>query len=140
MICDLGYKTLEHQSIKEKRVRDTVFQIFGTAIKRYNHAMSFPVQILQIMRTSEISLAPIAHGINLLYEEFDIKTIFSVLLNELIETLNSDAADSQTSRFLSHFLSELGTVAPKLLVPHLSTLGEELLNLDVRDFIVFFFF
>lgn len=131
MICDLGYRTLEHSSVKEKRVQDTVFQILGTAIKRYNHALSFPVKILQIIRTSEISLIPIANGINLLYEEFDIKTIFSVLLNEFIEILNSDQADSQTSRYLSQFLSELGHVAPKLIVPHLSMLGEELLNLDV---------
>lgn len=131
MICDLGYRTLEHSSVKEKRVQDTVFQILGTAIKRYNHALSFPVRILQIIRTSEISLIPIAHGINLLYEEFEIKTIFSVLLNEFIEILNSDMADNQTSRYLSLFLSELGHVAPKLIVPHLSMLGEELLNLDV---------
>lgn len=132
MVCEVGYRTLEHMSIREKRVSDTVFQIFGTALKRYNHALTFPVRILQIMRTSEISLAPTANGLHLLYEEYGITTIFSVLLKDLVDTLSNDAADSQTSKFFSQFLTELGTVAPKLIIPHLSTLAEELLNLEVN--------
>ena len=135
MICDLGYRTLEHYSIKEKRVCDTVFQIFGTAIKRYNHALTFPVRMLQILKTTEIALAPSASGISLLYEEFGISTIFSVLLKEIIDNLSLDAADNQTSKFFSQFLMELGTISPKLMIPHLSMLGEELLNLDVILFI-----
>lgn len=131
MLCDMGYRTLETVDIKERRVSDTVFQIFGVAIKRYNHALTFPVKILQILRTCELAVVPAANGVNLLAEEFGITTIFSTLLHDLVETLAVDAADSTTSKYFGQFLSELGQVAPKLLIPHLATLRDELLNLEV---------
>lgn len=127
----MAYRSLENPMIKEKKVADTVFQIFGTAIKRYNHALTFPVRILQILRTCEVAVSPSAHGVYLLAEEFGITTIFSTLLKDLVDTLSVDAADSSTSKYFSQFLSELGTIAPKLLIPHLATLRDELLNLDV---------
>lgn len=136
MICDLGYRTLEHSSVREKRVSDVVFQIFGTAIKRYNHAMVFPVRILQILRKYEIAVIPIANGISLLYEEYDIKTIFSRLLTDLIENLNVAVADTQVAKNFSQFLLEMGQVAPRHVMPHLSNLGEELLNVEVNHCII----
>jgi len=116
------------------------FQLLGVAIKRYNHAITFPVKILNILQTSEISISPIANGAQVLYEEFGLTSIFSVLITSLIEIVRCDAADSQTSKNLSLFLTELGTIAPKLMIPHLSTLGDELLNLDVCFFKIVFWF
>lgn len=132
LICDLSYRTLEQSYIDERRVNGTIFKLFGTAIKRYNHALNFPVRVLQILRTSESSVAPIANGINILFEEYGITTIFSVLLKDLIDMLSVDAADTQTIKNFSLFLTELGSIAPKIIIPHLSILGEEILNLEVN--------
>lgn len=130
VICDICYRTLEQSYVKSRNVSDSVFQILGTAIKRYNHALSFPVRTLQILERCEASIVPIAGGVMLLYEEFGIATIYPVLIKELIERLSMDAADVQTARHCSQFMVELGTLAPKLIIPHLSTLSEELLGLE----------
>uniref|UniRef100_A0A4Y0API6 Condensin complex subunit 1 n=1 Tax=Anopheles funestus TaxID=62324 RepID=A0A4Y0API6_ANOFN len=130
VICDVCYRTLEQSYVRNRGTVDSVFQIFGTAIKRYNHSLSFPVRILQILEHTEAAIPPIAAGMLLLYEEFGIQTIYPVILKEIIERLGVDSADSQTARFFSLFLIELGTLAPKLMIPHLSTLSEELLSLD----------
>ncbi|XP_021694016.1 condensin complex subunit 1 isoform X2 [Aedes aegypti] len=130
VICDVCYRTLEQSFVKNRALVDSVFQILGTAIKRYNHALSFPVRTMQILERCEASIAPIAAGVMLLYEEFGIATIYPVLIKELIERLGADAADAQVARHFSQFLLELGTLAPKLIIPHLSTLSDELLGLE----------
>uniref|UniRef100_A0A182VSA9 Condensin complex subunit 1 n=1 Tax=Anopheles minimus TaxID=112268 RepID=A0A182VSA9_9DIPT len=130
VICDVCYRSLEQTYVRNRKIVDSVFQILGTAIKRYNHSMSFPVRILQILEHFEAAIPLIAAGILLLYEEFSIQTIYPVILKEIIERLSVDAADSQTARFYSIFMTELGTLAPKLMIPHLSMLSEELLNVD----------
>uniref|UniRef100_A0A182NKW6 Condensin complex subunit 1 n=1 Tax=Anopheles dirus TaxID=7168 RepID=A0A182NKW6_9DIPT len=130
VICDVCYRTLEQSYVRNRSMADSVFQILGTAIKRYNHSLSFPVRILQILEHVETAIPSIAAGVLLLHEEFSIQTIYSVIIKEIIERLSVDSADQQTARCFSSFLVELGTLAPKLMIPHLSTLGEELLNLE----------
>ncbi|XP_053963844.1 condensin complex subunit 1 [Anastrepha ludens] len=132
LICDICYRTLEliHSRSDNRHITDTVFQIFGTAIKRYNHALTFPVRVLQILRTSEHAALSIASGINVLYEEYGISSVFSVLIKDIVETLSVDSVDTVVSRNFSNFLMELATIAPKLMIPHLSTLADELLNCE----------
>ncbi|XP_063704070.1 condensin complex subunit 1 [Culicoides brevitarsis] len=129
LICEMSYRTIEQQYVKEKRVAETAFQILGTAIKRYNHAMVFPVKILQIVSDKDYSIRQIAESsYTILYDECGINSIFDVLIKELAERLIEGASDSKLSKHYSQFLSDLGNVAPKLMLPHLSDLGEELLN------------
>ncbi|KAL1403538.1 hypothetical protein pipiens_019322, partial [Culex pipiens pipiens] len=52
-----------------------------------------------------------------------------VLIKELIERLKVDATDSQTAKHMIQLL-ELGMLAPKLIIQHLSTLSDELRNLE----------
>lgn len=139
MFCELGYRTLETHWIKQKRVESTVFQTFGISIKRYNHALTFPVRIIQILRLNEIAIVPIANGICLLNDDFGISTISTVLLKDLVETLQEVSGDSQIAKHFSSFLTELGSVGSKLLVPHLSKLAEDLLNVEVSKKPAFFF-
>ncbi|XP_035900362.1 condensin complex subunit 1 isoform X2 [Anopheles stephensi] len=130
VICDICYRTLEQPYVRTRNIADSVFQILGTAIKRYNHSLAFPVRILQIIEHIETAIPPVAAGVLLLYEEFGIQTIYPVIIKEIIERLSVDSADSQTAKFYSMFLIELGTLAPKLMIPHLSMLSEELLSLE----------
>lgn len=117
---------------KEKKVCDTIFQILGTAIKKYNHALVFPVRVLEILQTkkAENAISPISKGVYLLYEEFGIQTIFSVLVRDIVFNLKGDVSDTLTSKNIGTFLMELSTVAPKLIIPHLPILAEELLNCE----------
>ncbi|KAL1380186.1 hypothetical protein pipiens_005554, partial [Culex pipiens pipiens] len=48
---------------------------------------------------------------------------------ELIERVNVDTTYSQTAKHMSQLL-ELGMLAPKLIIPHLSTMSDELRNLE----------
>ncbi|XP_017099590.2 condensin complex subunit 1 [Drosophila bipectinata] len=130
MFCDICYRTLElHQLRSDNRhIFDTVFQILGTCIKRFNQAMTFPVRILQVLRGTEHSASSIANGILLLHEEYGISSVFSILLKSIVEVLNQDTSDSAVSKNFSNFLTEFANIAPKLIIPHLAKLAEELLD------------
>ncbi|KAL1377553.1 hypothetical protein pipiens_016185 [Culex pipiens pipiens] len=58
-----------------------------------------------------------------------IASIYLVLNKELIERVNVDTTYSQTAKHMSQLL-ELGMLAPKLIIPHLSTMSDELRNLE----------
>lgn len=48
MIAEPCYKALEEQIIKTKVVRETVFQILGVLIKKYNHGTSCLIKLVQV--------------------------------------------------------------------------------------------
>lgn len=132
MICDICYRTLElvPQRSDNQHIIDTLFHIFGIAIKRYNHAITFPARTLQILRSTEHAATTVANGILLLHNEYGITTVFSILMKDIIEALTLDTSDTVVSKNFSHFLTEFSGIAPKLMIPHLSKLGEELLGCE----------
>ncbi|EDS30257.1 conserved hypothetical protein [Culex quinquefasciatus] len=85
VICDICYRTLEQSYVK-----NCVFQILGTAIKCYNLTLSFPVRILQNLEHCEASIAPIAGGVMLLYEEFGFASIYPVLIKDRAARLRDE--------------------------------------------------
>lgn len=48
MVAEPCYKALEEQIIKTKVVRETVFQILGVLIKKYNHGTSCLIKLVQV--------------------------------------------------------------------------------------------
>lgn len=80
----------------------------------------------------EMAVTPIAIGILVLNDHFNITTIFGVILKELIESLNmANAADQTIAKNSSNFLTAIAELSPKIVIPHLSMMGQELLNLEV---------
>lgn len=130
LFCEVAYRTLEHPSIKSVSIINTVFQILGYAIKRYNHGISFPVYLVQIIESCENAISPIANGIKILYEEFGITTIFSALIESLVDKLSADETDPHKSKLFSQFLTEMTSVAPNLILPHILKLSENLMNAE----------
>lgn len=130
LICDICYRFIETAANKERKFGDTIFQILGIAIKRYNHAMTFPVKTMQIIRTIENVAPVIASGITILSEEFGINSIFGILINEIVDCVAEDASDGVLVKNISSFIVELCNVSCKLLMSHLSTIAEELLNCE----------
>jgi len=55
LIADCCYKILEDPGIsaaKVKYMRETIFQVLGTLIKRYNHGLSCSVKIVHVCAQS----------------------------------------------------------------------------------------
>ncbi|XP_034479128.1 condensin complex subunit 1 [Drosophila innubila] len=132
MICDICYRTLElvPQRPDNRHIIETLFYIFGIAIKRYNHAITFPARTLQILRSTEHAATTVANGILLLHDKYGITTVFSILMKDIVEGLTLDTSDTVVSRNFSNFLAEFSGIAPKLMIPHLSQLGDELLGCE----------
>ncbi|EDX14871.1 condensin complex subunit 1 [Drosophila simulans] len=130
LLCDPCYRTIELLPLRvdNKHVFDTIFQILGTSIKRFNQAMTFPVRILQILRGTEHASHSVAAGILLLHEEYGISSVFSILIKSIVDALRMDSSDSSVSKHFSNFLAEFSNIAPSLIVPHLEKLAEDLLD------------
>lgn len=133
LVVELPYRTLEHPAIHESRVNDMVFRIIGVSIKRYNHGLNYPVRVAQVLVSKEIAVVPIANGVRLLNDDFKIHTAFEKLLEELIESLNGALVDPLIGKHFALFMTHLCSIAPQLITPHLSHMGEELLNLEVSS-------
>lgn len=136
-MCDLAYRTLSHPSIKDDGTVQIVFQILGKAIKNYNHAMSFPVQIVQILEREEIAVIPIARGVGYLYDELSITTVLNILIKEFIDQLNVNMPSATTSKHFSMFLTEIGEHSSELALLCLQN-SEEILNLEVTGLGIYF--
>ncbi|XP_017083275.2 condensin complex subunit 1 [Drosophila eugracilis] len=130
MLCDICYRTIELLPLRadNKHVFDTIFQILGTSIKRFNQAMTFPVRILQILRGTEHASTSVAAGILLLHEEYGISSVFSILIKSIVDALKLDSSDSTVSKHFSSFLAEFSNIAPSLIIPHLEKLADDLLD------------
>lgn len=129
LCADFAYRTLEHPSIKQENVADSCFQIFGTLLKRYNHSLVFPVRIFNILKSCEMAVSAIAHGMEILHEQYDIKSIFKVIIEQILQGLD-DSADTAVVRNISNFFTELGNIAPALLMPYIREIASDVLSLD----------
>lgn len=128
LFCDVCYATLEQNYFRQNRVGDTAFQILGIAVKRYNHAITLPVQLLRILRAYEHSIPFLVRGVKLLIEEFNITSILQILIDEIIDDLHIDQADTQTAKNFGIFLTDITIDSPKLMYSHLTLLSDKLLN------------
>lgn len=130
LCADFAYRTIEHPTIKKKNVEDTSFQILGTLLKSYNHAMVFPVRIFELMKSNEISSIAIANGVVIIYEQYGIQTILKVMIEQILNGLDNDVSDGPVVKNISCFFSELGTTAPTLVMPFLREIASDVLNLE----------
>lgn len=101
------------------------------AIKRYRHAMAFTVHIVEILEREESAVAPVAHGIHILNDQFGITSILSNLLNEIIDRVDENPASQTISKNLSLLITEIGEISLDLSVQCLE-MASELLNLEVN--------
>jgi condensin complex subunit 1 len=129
LCADLAYRSLEHATNKDKNVGDTSFQILGTLLKRFNHSIVFPIRTFEILKSCDSAISSIAQGMVILYEQYGIQTIFKVMIEQVLQGLD-DSADAQAVKNISNFLTELGSIAPTLLMPFIREVADEVLSLD----------
>lgn len=130
LCAELAYRTVEHHSIKQKNVEDTTFQILGTLLKSYNHAIVFPVRIFELMKSSEQSSMAIAGGVIILNEQYGIQTVLKVIIDQILNALDQDTSDGPVVKNISTFFSELGNIAPTLVMPFIRDIAGNVLNLE----------
>lgn len=131
LFCNLAYHMLTQPAMRERRLAEAVFHVFGVAIKQYNHAMAFPVRIIQILESNDSAVSAVAQGMKILAEEYNITTVFNVLMTEFIERLNVASPDLVVSKNFSQFITEVAETCPEITVSNLSQFSEDLLNLEV---------
>lgn len=89
--------------------------------------MILPTKLLQTLRNCEHSIPFIVSGVIILIKDFNITSILKVLIDEIIEELEIDEADSQTSKNFGNFLNELTVTDSELMYTHLANLSSALL-------------
>lgn len=130
LCADFAYRTIEHPTIKQKNVEDTSFQVLGTLLKSYNHSIVFPTRIFELMKSSELSATAIAGGVVVLFEQYGIQTILKVIIEQILNGLDNSAGDGPVVKNISCFFTELGNVAPTLVMPFIRDIASEVLNLE----------
>ena len=130
LCADFTYRTIEHPSIKAEHVQDTCFQILGTLLKSYNHSIVFPVRIFELMKSSEMAAVAIANGVVVLYGKYGLQTILKVIIAQILNGLDNDSSDGPVVKNISAFFTELGTIAPQLVMPFIREMASDVLNLE----------
>ncbi|XP_068633143.1 condensin complex subunit 1 [Battus philenor] len=129
MVAEPCYKALEEQIIKTKTVRETVFQVLGVLIKKYNHGTSCLIKLVQILETAEHAVMPICAGVVQLTKEFGLGTFGPQMVREIEVALASSeeesggaGAEQGAAKNCGTFLLELTKELPKEMTNAISTL------------------
>ncbi|XP_061383844.1 condensin complex subunit 1 [Danaus plexippus] len=127
MVAEPCYKALEEQIIKNKSVRETVFQILGVLIKKYNHGTSCLIKLVQVLQMVEHSVSPICAGVVQLTKDFGLGTFGPQMVREIAEALASTEADNcgteqGAAKNCGSFLLELTKELPKEMANAIATI------------------
>ncbi|XP_045498529.1 condensin complex subunit 1 [Colias croceus] len=128
MAVEPCYVALEDQIIKTKTVRETVFQILGVLIKRYNHGTACIIKLVQILQMVEHSISPMCAGVVQLTKDFSLGTFAPQMVREIAEALasseeeNSAGTEQGAARNCGTFLLELTKELPKEMTGAMATI------------------
>ncbi|KPI95576.1 Condensin complex subunit 1 [Papilio xuthus] len=129
MVAYPCYKALEEQIIKNKTVRDTVFQVLGVLEKKYNHGTACLIKLVQILEIVEHAVSPICAGVVQLTKNFGLGTFGPQMVREIEVSLASTEEDAGgmgteqgAARNYGAFLLELTKELPKEMIKAISTL------------------
>nr|XP_045604996.1 condensin complex subunit 1-like [Procambarus clarkii] len=126
LIANCCYKILESPSMnlaRTKPTRDSIFQIIGTLIKKFNHGLGCALKLMQLLQHFEHMVTPAAQGVILLVESFGIKSVVAELVREISKVDARDLLkDTSGLRNFSQFLMEVSDKCPQVVMPSLSLL------------------
>ncbi|XP_022814014.1 condensin complex subunit 1 [Spodoptera litura] len=129
MVADPCYKALEEQIIKNKSIRETVFQVLGVLIKKYNHGTSCLIKLVQVLQMMEHAVSPICAGVVQLTKEFGLGTFGPQMVREIAEALASTddenvgaGTEQGATKNCGAFLLELTKEMPKEMTTAIATI------------------
>ncbi|CAL4065931.1 unnamed protein product, partial [Meganyctiphanes norvegica] len=126
LIANCCYKILETPSmnlVRSKASRDSIFQVLGMLVKKFNHGLACSLKLMQLLQHFEHLVGPVASGVVSIMEDFGNTAVLSELVREIAKIDHRDMAkDSSGMRNYSQFLVEVSERSPQVIMPSLSLL------------------
>ncbi|KAF7403509.1 hypothetical protein HZH68_006303 [Vespula germanica] len=123
VLSQICYNVIEHcKDIKQKHTRQTIFEILGILIKKYNHAIICVVRIVQLVKLCDTLPAYIAPGI----VHMDAECGCNGLLKQVIKEIDQTEPTEAESRNISTFLENIATLKPDIMLPIMGDILEYL--------------
>ncbi|KAK0094256.1 hypothetical protein PV326_011424 [Microctonus aethiopoides] len=125
LIADICYKILENdKEIRQKQTRLVIWQILGTLVQRYIHAITCAIKIIQLVRMDD-ALAPIlADGVVIMVKENNCPSFIAKIAHEIEE----NSLEEAEARNVSSFLEAIASSSVDLMLPILNNILEYLEN------------
>ncbi|KAL0134605.1 hypothetical protein PUN28_001419 [Cardiocondyla obscurior] len=125
VLSQICYKILEQsKDVKQKQIRQIIFEILGTLIKKYNHGIACTVRIVQLVKLCDMLAPSIAAGVVHLVTECGCNG----LIKEVINEIGQSDINEVDCRNISIFIENIGTTQPDLIIPFLDELIDYLSN------------
>ncbi|XP_072035794.1 LOW QUALITY PROTEIN: condensin complex subunit 1-like [Amphiura filiformis] len=126
LISGCCYKMFENPTVSQVRCQGTraaLIQVLGILVKRYNHALSASLKIIQLLQHFEHVVSPMAQAVHVFVEQFGIKSVASEIMRELGSMDPQDLArDNSGTRAYAAFLVEVAEKIPAVILPSISVL------------------
>jgi hypothetical protein len=104
-------------TVKDKGLRESIFQLIGVLVQHYNHALGAATSITHLLPHFEHLAAPLASLVETCVTEYGDTRVLPEVLREITNMDGKDLAqDTSGTRYISTFLSELGTRLPEQIL------------------------
>ncbi|KAG5344488.1 CND1 protein, partial [Acromyrmex charruanus] len=122
-LAQICYKILEQsKDAKQKHARETIFEILGTLVKKYNHGITCVVRIVQLVKLYDALAVPIAAGVVHMITECGCNGLIKEVMNEI----GQSEVNETDSRNISIFLENIAISQPNLIIPILDNITDYL--------------
>ncbi|XP_012064392.1 PREDICTED: condensin complex subunit 1 [Atta cephalotes] len=122
-LAQICYKILEQsKDAKQKHTRETIFEILGTLVKKYNHGITCIVRIVQLVKLYDALAIPIAAGVVHMITECGCNGLIKEVMNEI----GQNEVNETDSRNMSIFLENIAISQPNLIIPILDNITDYL--------------
>ncbi|KAK3104798.1 hypothetical protein FSP39_010318 [Pinctada imbricata] len=126
MVTNCVYKLLENTNItyvRSKETRDAINNIIGIMVKRYNHALSASLKILQLLQHFEHLVNPLADMVEVITNQYGNRSVVGEIMREVGRKDPKDLArDNSGTRSFSSFLVEVAEKVPSVMLTNISVL------------------
>ncbi|XP_029054482.2 condensin complex subunit 1-like [Osmia bicornis bicornis] len=114
ILTKVCYKMIEQcTDSKQKHLRQTIFEILGTSVKRYHHGISCVVRMVQLVKLRDVLASHIGIGVVHMIDECGCNG----LLREIIKEIDQSEPSESDCRNISAFLETIATAKPNLIIP-----------------------
>lgn len=118
-LSEVCYKLLElAKEPKQKRTRDTIFEILATLVKKHNQGITCVIRIVQLVTLYDYLAAPLAVGVVQMAQNFRC----TGMMKEIMRELSQNEPQETEARNISLFLETIASTAPDLILPILDNI------------------
>ncbi|XP_078041894.1 CAP-D2 condensin subunit [Augochlora pura] len=116
LLTKVCYKILEQcTEAKQNNIRQTIFEILGISIKRYNHGINCIVRIIQMVKFYNTLAGYMGIGVVHMITECGCNG----LMKEIMKEIDQSETSENDSRNISKFLETIAITKPDVVIPFL---------------------